>query len=188
MSVAIGRKGILLSVLGLSLLGVGGWQWYYWTHTALQETETILDFNDDRDTKDILALFEKNWHWLVASADYSPAYMLKHKSPHENPLYHGKLTLKVLREKGVFIGFTAYYKKRPAEGFILFVAVDEAFRGKRYGEQLVNYAMADLKRQGARTVWLITRLSNVRAQALYKRLGFYELQHDEEFIYFQREL
>jgi len=184
------KKRILL-ILGIVFFVGAGIQWYYWSHTRVAahgSSGLIVDFDDARDTKDILDLFEANWHWLVASPDYSPAYMLKNRSPHENPLYHGKLTLKVLREKNVFVGFIAYYKKKPQEGFILFVAVKEHFRGKRYAEKLMDYAMDDLKAQGARSVWLITRLSNLRAQALYKRLGFYELQHDEEFIYFQRDL
>lgn len=183
------KKRVLL-ILGLVALVGGGIQWYYWSQKTVVSfsSDSIVDFDDARDTQDILDLFEANWHWLVASPDYSPAYMLKNRSPHENPLYHGTLTLKVLREENAFIGFIAYYKKKPQEGFILFVAVKEGFRGKRYAEKLINYAMDDLKSQNVRSVWLITRLSNLRAQALYKRLGFYELQHDEEFIYFQREL
>lgn len=182
------KKRVLL-ILGIIVL-VGGIQWYYWSHktAAYSSSGPIVDFDDARDTKDILDLFENNWHWLVASADYSPAYMLKHRSPNENPLYNGSLSIKVLREKNTFIGFIAYYKKTPHEGLILFVAVKEQFRGKHYAEQLMDYAMDDLKSQGARSVWLVTRLSNLRAQALYKRLGFYELQHDEEFIYFQKDL
>jgi ribosomal-protein-alanine N-acetyltransferase len=183
------KKRVLL-ILGIVILVGGGMQWYYWSHKPAAHTLNgpILDFDDVRDTQDILDLFEANWHWLVASPDYSPAYMLKNRAPNENPLYHGKLSIKVLREKNDFVGFIAYYKKKPHEGFILFVAVKESFRGKRYAEQLMDYAMTDLKSQGARSVWLITRLSNLRAQALYKRLGFYELQHDEEFIYFQKDL
>jgi len=181
------KKRVLLSI-GLVVLVGGGIQWYYSSCKASVCSGPISAFDDARDTQDILNLFETNWHWLVASSDYSPAYMLKHRAPNENPLYHGKLSIKVLREKNAFVGFIAYYKKKPTEGFILFVAVKEEFRGKRYAEQLMKCAMDDLKSQGARSVWLITRLSNLRAQALYKRLGFYELQHDDEFIYFQREL
>jgi ribosomal protein S18 acetylase RimI-like enzyme len=184
------KKRVLL-VLSVIVLVGGCIQWYYWSHTrvaAHSSSGLIIDFDDARDTQDILDLFEANWHWLVASPDYSPAYMLKNRAPNENPLYLGKLTLKVLREKGAFVGFIAYYKKKPQEGFILFVAVKEEFRGKRYAEKLMDHAMDDLKSQNVRSLWLITRLSNLRAQALYKRLGFYELQHDEEFIYFQREL
>jgi ribosomal-protein-alanine N-acetyltransferase len=168
----------------------GGIQWYYSSHTTAKRLacSPIVDFDDVRDTQDILKVFETNWHWLVASEDYSPAYMLKNRAPNENPLYHGKLSIKVLREKGAFVGFIAYYKKKPQEGFILFVAVKEEFRGKRYAEQLMDYAMNDLRLQGARTVWLITRMTNIRAQSLYRRLGFNELQHDDEFIYFQRDL
>ena len=183
------KKRVLL-VLGLVALVGGGMQWYYWSHKTAAHSSggLIVDFDDARDTQDILDLFESNWHWLTTSPDYSPAYMLKHHSPNENSLYHGRLLIKVLREKNTFIGFIAYYKTKPQEGLILFVAVKESFRGKRYAEKLMDYAMDDLKSQNVRSVWLLTRLSNLRAQALYKRLGFYELQHDEEFIYFQREL
>jgi len=183
------KKRVLLILCLVAVVG-GVSQWYYWSHQSAARISSapITDFDDARDTQDILALFETNWHWLVASDDYSPAHMLKNRAPNENPLYKGKLSIKVLREKGVFVGFIAYYKKKPTEGFILFVAIKETFRGKRYAEQLMDYAMNDLKNQGVLTVWLITRLSNLRAQALYNRLGFYELQHDEEFIYFQREL
>ena len=183
------KKRILL-ILGIVALVGAGMQWYYWSYKPAAYTANgpIVDFDDARDTQDILELFEANWHWLVASPDYSPAYMLKNRAPNENPLYHGKLSIKVVREKNDFVGFIAYYKKKPQEGFILFVAVKEEFRGKRYAEKLMDYAMDDLKSQNVRSLWLITRLSNLRAQALYKRLGFYELQHDEEFIYFQRDL
>lgn len=177
-------------VVGIVALIGGGVQWYFWHHktAVLVQTGPIYDFDDARDTQEILNLFEANWHWLVATPDYSPAYMLKNRAPNQNPLYHGKLSIKVLREQGVFIGFIAYYKKKPQEGFILFVAVKEEFRGKRYAEQLTNYAINDMREQGAKSVWLVTRLSNARSQALYTRLGFYELQHDDVFIYFQKDL
>lgn len=180
----------ILLVGGLVLLAGGVFHWYYLSNTSTAKFSKgpIFEFDDARDTQDILNLFESNWHWLVASDDYSPAYMLKNRAPNENPLYHGKLSLRVLREQNTFVGFIAYYKKKPTEGFILFVAVKEEFRGKRYAEQLMDYALDDLRLQGAQTVWLITRLSNMRAQALYRRLGFRELQHDDEFIYFQKEL
>jgi ribosomal protein S18 acetylase RimI-like enzyme len=183
------KKRILL-VIGLAVLVGGVVQWYFWQHktAVLVQTGPIYDFDDARDTQEILNLFEANWHWLVATPDYSPAYMLKYRAPNQTPLSHGKLSIKVLREKDTFVGFIAYYKKKPQEGFILFVAVKEEFRGKRYAEKLIHYAINDMKEQGVKSVWLITRLSNARAQALYRRLGFYELQHDDIFIYFQRDL
>lgn len=182
-------KRILL-VVGLVVAIGGGVQWYFWQHktAVLVQTGPIYDFDDARDTQDILTLFEANWHWLTASPDTSPAYLLKHRSPDQSPLSHGKLSIKVLREHGVFIGFIAYYKRKPQEGFILFVAIKEEFRGKHYAEKLIRFAIDDMREQGAKSVWLVTRLSNARAQALYTRLGFYELQHDDVFIYFQKDL
>jgi len=72
----------------------------------------IYDFNPARDTQEILAIFEHNWHWLISSEDYSPEFMLKHRAPSKDPLYIGSLHIKVLREQNKLAGFTAYYMKK----------------------------------------------------------------------------
>jgi ribosomal protein S18 acetylase RimI-like enzyme len=174
----ITRKRVAI-FLALSFLVVGT------THYYLSERGPIYEFNEERDTKDILNLFDNNWYWLLSSPDYSPSFMLKRRAPNTDPLYMGKMHLKVLREQDQFIGFTGYYFLSATVGKVLFLAIDEKFRGKRYGEQLLRYAINDLKRMGALKVKLVTRVDNVSAQALYRRVGFREMARDEQFVNFE---
>ena len=52
------------------------------------------------------------------------------------------------------------------------VVVDADARGKGVGEELNKFALAEAKRQGARTVDLTSRPSREAANRLYQRLGF----------------
>lgn len=146
----------------------------------------IYDFDPARDTQDILQVFERDWYWLVSSDDYSPEFMLKYRAPGRNPLYIGRLRIKVLRENDAFVGFTAYYMKTSDLGFLLFLAVDPEFRGKGYGDTLTRYALNDLIRMGTKRIRLVTRTDNIPAQKLYSRMGFRETSRDDEgFVYFE---
>lgn len=174
----ITRKRVAI-VLALSVL-IAGTTYYF-----LPERGPIYEFNEERDTQDILKLFDNNWYWLLSSPDYSPAFMLKKRAPNTDPLYIGKMHLKVLRENDKFVGFTGYYFLSATVGKVLFLAVDEQFRGKRYGEKLLRYAIDDLKRMGALKVKLVTRVDNISAQALYRRVGFKETARDNQFVDFE---
>ena len=149
----------------------------------------ISDFNDARDTADILKLMEEDRYWLISSKDYDPAFALKSRSPNTyEDKYKGKMKIRVMRKDGAFIGFVTYYMKNFIEGLILFLAVRSEFRGKRYGPELMDYALADLKCMGAQQAELVTRVSNVKAQSVYKRTGFEETTRDEEYIYYRKKL
>jgi len=154
---------------------------------CMSEKGPIYEFNSKRDTAAILNLFDKNWYWLIANESSSPSFYLKYRTPNENPAYFGKLQVKVMRENNELVGFVAYYKEKPEEEEwrLLFLAVDEKFRGKGYGSTLAEYAMQDMIKQGAKKIGLWTRLSNP-AQRIYKRLGFVELYYTEGgYIYFE---
>ena len=160
------KIGVVVIVIA-ALCGLLG---YYCTY----DRNPIYDFNPSRDTKPILDLFDKNWHWLIANEGSSPAFYLKYRTPSENPAYFGKLKIKVLREDDQTIGFVAYYMEQPEEGRLLFLAVDEKYRGKGYGSLLAKYAIKEMiDHMGAQKIGLWTRLSNP-AQRIYKKLGFVE--------------
>ena len=149
----------------------------------------VYTYEQKRDLAPILELFKTDTYWLLANPGTDPAFLITHKTPSEHdPFYFGKLHVKVLREDEKFIGFVAYYKKTFREGFLLFVAIKPEFRGKRYAQTLVQYAVDELRRLGAARVSLVTRTDNVRAQALYNRLGFTETQRDEGFVYYIKSL
>jgi len=172
-----------LLVLGIFSLFIAGLFYFF-----AGERGPIYDFKYERDAKPILKIFDKDWYWLVASSreDYSADFMLKNKvPPGGGPEKFGELVIKVLLEDGKLAGFVAYHKKKFYEGFLLFLAVDKAFRGKGYGEQLARYAIDDLFEQGCSVIRLVTRTNNTAARKLYKKLGFDEALIEDGFVYFQ---
>lgn len=186
---------VKISALLLALSAGTGISYYFYSrHVPTQQTDitptaAIIDFDEARDTADILALFAKDRYWLVASEDYDPAYALSTRSPNAyEEKYKGKLTIKALRKGTEFIGFTAYYMKNFYEGYVLFLAVKDEYRGKGYGPQLMSYALTELKKMGAHIVNLVTRVSNLKAQSVYKKVGFTELARDENYVYFSKQL
>lgn len=163
-------------------LGTG----YWWLS---REQGPIYELDYERDRQEIIKIFDRDHYWLTPRETIDTDIWLKHRAPHEeDPRYFGKLQVKVLREHEQFVGFTAYYMKYPTLGSILFVAVNPEFRGKRYGEQLVHYALKDLKSQGAKQVQLVTRTDNKAAQNLYKRIGFYESSTSDGYVHFTKDL
>jgi len=174
---------IIAIIAMLSTVGIGTWYLYQ----KFQPAEQILDFNDARDTQDILDIFKRDWYWLVASDDYSPEFMLKYRAATQDMRYLGRLQIKVLRSKDGLIGFIAYYMKTPTEGFVLFLDINPPFRGKGYSEKLLSYALDNLKRLGATAVRLVTRTDNFPAQKLYQRTNFTEVSRDNGFVYFVKQ-
>ena len=164
----------------LGLVASGLW---FWFNTG----GPISDFNDARDTQEILKIFERDRYWLLASPDYSPEFMMKYRAPNQELKYMGRLNIKVWREKEKFVGFTAYYMKAPGYGFLLFLDINPEFRGKEkgYAEKLLRYALGQLKMMGAEYVQLCTRIDNMPAQGLYRRVGFHEISKEDGFVYFQ---
>lgn len=154
--------------------------WYY----VVQKSDLIYEFDARRDTQDIVNLFRKNHYWLTASVESPIEYALKYRAADRSPLSMGRLNIKVLRDKGMFVGFTAYFKETPTEGKILFIAIDEQMRGRRYAEVLMRYAIKDLIQKGSMLIRLLTRVDNLSAQKLYVRLGFIETFRDETFVWY----
>lgn len=181
----------IIALVGALFLG-GGITYYYFISSSKQSVAIvsgISDFSDQRDTAHIIDIFNKDRYWLVSSPDYDPYHMLSTRSPNKREdKYFGKMTIKVLYQDSQFIGFVAYYLKNMIEGFILFLAVKQEFRGKRYGPQLMEYALNDLKQKGAAFARLVTRTSNLKAQAVYNRLGFKETERDADYVYYLKEL
>ncbi len=60
-----------------------------------------------------------------------------------------------------------------------------SLRGKGFAQKLMQYAIDDMRRLGAKKITLITRTSNTSAQKLYNRIGFKEIYRDEGYVYFE---
>lgn len=182
-----GRKltWLYAAIVGVFLVAAGTGVYYYQHY----QQGPIYEYIYDRDAADIKDLMTLDWYWLISSPDYQVDFMLKNRAPnHKDPRYFGKMNIKVLRINDAFAGFVTYYKKSAYEGSVLFLAVRPEFRGKRYAQMLLDYAVEQLKQQGALYVRLVTRTNNLKAQAVYKRDGFDELGRDDEFVYYQKAL
>ena len=178
------RLSILLATIALGAT-LGASMWYY-----RHATPRLYEFEYARDMQTISSRFDRDWYWLIPGDrdSYSPEDTFRYKMPHQNPLYVGRLAIKVMRQKGQLIGFVAYYMKSPTLGFLNFVVVDPVFRGKRYAEQMVQHAVDDMIKRGAKKITLLTRPSNIRARQVYKRLGFKEVREDDTFVYIERDV
>ncbi len=178
------KKLFRKTALVLGLMGtVGAATWYY----TQQQPTLIYEVNLERDTEPILAIFAADSYWLDAGYDETQdkyRRMLKYGYVNDNPMYPNRLKFKVLRDNDELIGFTAYYKTAPTVGKILFVAVRGDKRGKRYGQVLMNTAITELKKMGAKRIELVTRVSNTAAQKLYTRMGFKETARDDQYVSF----
>lgn len=149
----------------------------------------IETYQNSRDRADVIQLFYKDWDWLVAGRSYSQSYvedMLDKRTPKQNPMYIGALNFRVLRMNDKTVAFTAFYMKEKYLGWLLFLVVDAEYRGKGYAELMTKDAIEQLHAMGATKVRLLTRLTNVRAQHLYRKLGFHEYMYDPSgFVYFE---
>jgi len=186
----VGFSTIKTLVMGVSIALGGGIAYFYFCPEPVAQVQEdaqaqILEYEPARDRQDIINLMKKNWYWLISSPDYSAEYMLDNQIPsHREPRYKGALRIKVLRDDKNLLGFTAYYKLNFYEGRVLFLAVDETQRGKGYGEKLMRHALSELKKLGSYKICLDTRVDNLKAQSLYKRIGFIEESRDDAFVHF----
>lgn len=174
------KKSIIVGIL-ICLLGSAG---YYYKSTYYP---SISEFDKARDKQQLLNIFHQNWHWLFFGKNYSPEFILNYLAPSNDAQYFGKLKIGVLRKGSDALGFVAYYMKTADVGQLLFLAVDSKYRRQRYGDRLFKYGVDQLQRMGAKKIQLLTRLSNIPAQTLYKRFGFYETSRNEDrdVIYFE---
>lgn len=73
----------------------------------------------------------------------------------------------------------------PRHGKIVSLCVEEPHRRKKYGTQLLNHAIMQLKKDGAQYVYLYADEDNNAAINLYTKYGFVEKKSDRENKYFE---
>lgn len=77
----------------------------------------------------------------------------------------------VLEQDGQIIGYCGMWVIAD-EAHVTNIAVREPFRGRGLGERLMRWLMEEARSLGARRMTLEVRVSNERAQRLYRKLGF----------------
>lgn len=183
----LSKTHVLILILGLITAIAGGY--LVLSRYRSNENSLIQHYKDSRDRHDVIELFRKDWDWLVAGRSYSQGYvedMLDKRTPRQNLLHIGALRFRVLRIDNKVVGFTAFYMKEKHLGWLLFLVIDAQYRSKGYADLMTKDAITELQKMGATKVQLLTRSTNVKAQRVYRRLGFEEYAYDPNgFVYFE---
>jgi len=164
--------------------------WNVWDSHE-RASSRIATYQPTRDRSAILDMFDRNWYWLVAHFsphEYSASYRLDYKAPSKNPTDMGKLHIKVYRIDDESVGFIAYYMANFYKGMILFLSVEQEYRGRGIARDLLSHAVDQLARHGARIVELTTRVNNTPARRLYERFGFSRVHIDDHFVTYRYEI
>lgn len=77
----------------------------------------------------------------------------------------------VLEEGDLIIGYCGMWVVVD-EAHVTNIAILSEYRGQKLGEALMRKAMAAAKENGAATMTLEVRVTNIVAQSLYRKLGF----------------
>lgn len=170
------RISITVFLIAMCCFGV-------WLYSGAYQQDSLSDFNQKRDLKQMVELFEKNRSFLTYQKYSDPAFLFINKTPsYRDPRFMGSMKIKVIRDGKNLIGYTTYYTDEEGRGKILFVVVDELYRGRRYAQQLVQVALKDFKKWGLKYAYLVTRVDNFSAQKAYERVGFFETDRDDTYV------
>ncbi len=164
------KNGLLVALLSIAVLSTGS---LFFLFRQAGDSE-IIDFDIRRDGKEMMAIFDRDWDWLIPGGrdTFSPELMMAYRAPMQNPLYAGRMKIKVIRDGEKLVGFVAWYMKDPTTGFLNFVDINPEYRGKGYGDKLVRHAMDKMIKEGATKLMMVTWPHNVRARRVYERLGW----------------
>jgi len=177
------KKRLAIVLSGIFLIaGTVGIGWHYkQTESGAQQ---ILDFDDARDTQQIIAAFKRDIYWLSANPEHSTEYTLANRASSKKITHLGNLTIKVGYDNGRYAGMVmvAYFKKKFYVGKILYLVVEPEFRSKGWGYRLLDYAVKDLIKRGSMRINLVTRTDNAPGNKLYERYGFEEMKRDDVFV------
>ncbi len=176
------QRIIIFSIMCALAIAAGGAAWLLLYRDA---GPPIIEFDIKRDGKAIIESFERDWEWLIPGDrdSFSPELMLAYRAPQQNPLYAGRMNIKVMRDGDKLIGFVTWYMKDVHTGFLNFVDVNPEYRGKGYAEKLVKNAMDAMIADGAQKLTMVTWPYNTRARGVYDRLGWHVVKTDNQVHY-----
>ena len=80
----------------------------------------------------------------------------------------------VAQYDNIVVGYIIFWIRYEDEGHIISLAVDEKYRKKGFGKELVNYAVNIFENCNVREIKLEVRISNKGARKFYIKMGFEE--------------
>lgn len=182
------------AVLALAMLVSGiAYNVFYSTYMPMTGIGPIRKYSGGAAGVDralIKKIFNENFYTLTANPDHDLDLMLERRSPNKwETKYFGKMNTYMMYEGDQPAGFVSYYMRTAYQGLILFLAIDSDFRRKGYGKKLVEHAMKELKKQGAKVIKICTRVDNIAAQKLYGGyFGFIKEDEKDGFVFYRKDV
>lgn len=170
-------------IIALLLLGAAG---LWWFKGSLFSQEGFLDFDDDRDTAQVVDIFKEDWSLMLGKGlreSYSIEFTLKHRTSSQADR-RNDLILKVWREKNDIVAFAAYHKKSLYTWRILFFMTNKKYRRQGRAMKFLKYIVDDMVERGAVRINLATQSRNVPAQSLYTKFGFKKTKEWDNHHYY----
>lgn len=149
--------------------------------TPLLSEIQVADYDQERDIKDIDAIFRSDWARLEASRPYDENLVLALFEPW--PHTGGAMTKfrKVLRHHDKTIGFiTYYYNANINRGYCEVAGIAPDYRRKGLAKYYLDEVIKALKQAGANHVELFCKKDNQISKSLYDKFGF-EIVSDTQF-------
>lgn len=149
----------------------------------------ISPYRQEDDLGAVMRILYNDWWTLVADnpLDFDAHYTFTHRAVDPSHA-DGSLNIFVYRMHGKPVAFATYYRKQGCEAHIQFVAVDKNYRKRGYARAMLDYIMKDALAHGVCVVTLLTRITNIPAQTLYRSYGFTQTWKTEGFVGFQKVL
>jgi len=149
-------------------------------------TPNVAEYADSAATKELekLALYAGTYSHFVNDPKFPYAMFVK---TYQNWIANSSnktLAKKILviRHKQKIVGMVTLGEKNQ-RGDIGLLGVNENFRGKGFGKQLVQAAQMDFIKQGYATAQVVTQLDNIPACKLYEKCG-YSIEKIENYYHF----
>jgi ribosomal protein S18 acetylase RimI-like enzyme len=174
----------------LILMGCVGAGYYFWHHFYEHTSFKIRDFDYQTDGQAIDALFHKgdNFYWMIGGrpehrSEYSVDFMLRYRSSSQYEKKYN-LILKTILVDGRIAGLLAYHPESSRVWRLLFLIVDQDFRGRGFAKKMLKYAVDDMLARGAIQLVVYTRNNNFKAQKMYTDFGFKQVGTSNEGVHY----
>ncbi len=183
-------------VLGVILFGcvalgsAVSYRWYQQGSFSVFQDGSIRLYAGGKDRALVTKIFKENFYTLTANPDHDFDLMLERRSPNKwETKYFGKMDTYLVYDQDRPAGFISFYMQSSYIGKILFLAIDDEFRGKGYAKKLIQFALDTLKKQGAQVVKIATRTDNKAAQNLYGNFFKFVKENEEDgFIFYRKDV
>lgn len=179
------RFRVIVGSIVVASMVLFGFSWF------MQKQGPIYQYKSDQHKAQLLKIFDQNYFWLTTEANPFSAHAnferaLDTLSSSIAVQDRGNLSVAVYYTKRTAQGFVSYYMLTPTRGKILHLAVDENSRRQGIAAKLLDYAIGELEKCGAKKIELLTRIKNERAQGLYYKYGFVPVNAYDEYVTFER--